>query len=969
MKDYRVSLAALMLASVTPAAAHAQAAASETVDEVVVTGSRIARQDYSASTPISTISAAAVEKTGAVTLDTALKQRPQFVGSTGSTTNSNGNGGQANVQLRGLGRQRTLVLMDGRRLPPANSDGSVDINVIPSALIENVEVITGGASAIYGSDAVAGVVNIRMKHHFSGLELDAQYGAADNGDAEDYKISVALGGDFAEGRGNSVFSAEYANRNAIFIADRGYSVGANRDAVLPTGLVSFATGAPSQAALDAVFGRYGVAAGVVRSSNSFGFNPDGTLFTTGVTVQNFKQSDPTLFTVTPTQVLAEGRQYRFLQLPLETYSFYNRTSYALTEGTQAFMQLFYSNNVGATQGNPVPSASNATTGVPLVPVTNPFIPADLRTLLASRASPTAGIALSKRFDALGGGRLVQNNNHTYQAVAGVEGRLPIMDWKWDFTGSYGKNEITTRYTNYVSRAALQSLLSAPDGGASICAGGFNPFGNNPVSKACADFIAKRLKSQREIEQRVVEGNVQGRLFALPAGDLRFAIGADYREDHYREDPDALIASGDTIAQAGAFFEGRSKVKEGYAELLIPIVKDLPFVKELSVDVGARISDYDTIGSVATYKADGSWKVVDQLTLRGGYERAIRAPSLGELYTPVVNAPGIIGLAGSLGSGDPCDIRGAYRTGANGAKVRALCLSQGVPQSLIDTYTFSQQSAGTRTGGNAALKEETADTFSIGAVWRPTIDHDLFRNVSLSVDYYSIKVKDAVGSITPTLTLSRCFNASGATNPAYAADNTFCQLVTRNPDGTINLITGQSLNLGAYKTAGVDVQLDWRFDTEALGLPDGGSLSVNLVTSWLDTFKILSLPGDPYLEYAGTIGNGQIDPVAISRPKWKSNLDLEYQNGPAMVGVIWRFFGKMDNAANVGATNPTAVGVSSVSYFDLTARYRLSQKLELWGVVTNLTDKLPPVYPAAGSTDLATYDVIGRRFTLGVKARF
>ena len=968
MKDYGISVAALLLGAIAPVVAQAQTAATDTVDEIVVTGSRISRQDYSASTPISTIGQAVVEKAGAVTLDTALKQRPQFVASTGSTTNSNGNGGQANIQLRGLGRQRTLVLMDGRRLPPANSDGSVDINAIPSALIENVEIITGGASAVYGSDAVAGVVNIRMKHRFEGLELAAQYGMSDNGDAEDYKIGLVVGGNFADGRGNSVFSAEYANRNSIYIADRGFSVGANRDSVLPTGLVSFATGAPSQAALDTVFGRYGVAAGTVRPTTSVGINPDGTLFSTGQTVQNFRINDPTLYTTTASQVLAEGRQYRFLQLPLETYSFYNRTSYAFSDSLNGFAQLFYSNSTGATQVNPVPASSNAATGVPPVPLTNPFIPADLRTLLASRANPNAPLVLGLRFDKVGP-RLVQNTNNTFQLVAGLDGRLAVKDWKWDLAATYGKNQIDTVLNNYPSRAALQTLLSAPDGGASICAGGFNPFGNAPISAACADYVAKRAKSQREVEQRVVEANLQGGLFDLPAGQLRFAVGADYREDYYREDPDAGIVRGDIIAQAGAFFEGRTKVKEAYGELLIPIVKDLPFAKEISANVGGRVSDYDTIGSVVTYKADGTWRVTDQFTFRGGYERAIRAPSIGELYTPVVNGPGIIGLAGSLGSGDPCDIRGAYRTGANGAQVRALCLATGVPQSQIDTFTFSQQSAGTRTGGNANLKEETANTFSFGAVWRPTFDNDLLRGLSLSVDYYNIEVKDAVGAITPTLTLSRCFNASGSTNPGYDAANTFCQQTSRNPDGTINLITAQSLNLGAYKTAGVDFQLDWRFDTEAVGLQDGGVVTVNLITSYLDTFRILSLPGDPYLEYAGTIGNGQIDIVAISRPEWKSNFDVSYQNGPVTVGAIWRYIGKMENAANVGLANGTAKGVSAVSYFDLTARYRLTEKLELWGVVTNVADKAPPVYPAVGNTDLATYDVIGRRLTLGVKARF
>jgi outer membrane receptor protein involved in Fe transport len=974
MRDYQVTYAVCALAAMAPATAFAEgspsaAPASASVEEVVVTGSRISRQDYSASTPVVTLGPSTLQKTGAVTLDTALKQQPQFVGSTGSTTNSSGNGGQANIQLRGLGRQRTLVLMDGRRLPPANSDGSVDINAVPTALIENVEIITGGASAVYGSDAVAGVVNIRMKHHFDGLEIDAQYGLAEHGDADDYKLSVAGGGDFANDRGSSVFSVEYANRKSILLSDRDFTLGASRDSVLPTGLVSFATGAPSQAAIDQVFGRYGVAPGVVKATNQFGFNADGTLFTTGQTVQNFRTpANPSLFFVSPKAVQVDGRPFRFLQLPLETYSVYSRSTYDLTADTHAFAQVLYTYGKGATQLNPLPAPSNASSAIPPVPVTNPFIPADLRTLLASRAAPTAPFALSKRFDA-SGARLWENTNNTLQIVGGLDGKLPVMDWTWDVSATYGRNKIDTIRTNYQSRSALQSLLSAADGGASICDGGFNPFGDRPISAACNAYINPRLRTVVDIDQRIVEANFQGGLLQLPAGELRFAAGAEYREDYFRNDPDPLTARGDIIANAGSFFEGRTEAKEAYGELLIPILKDLPLVKDLSADIGGRISDYNTIGSVGTYKADVSWKMVDSLTFRGGYERAIRAPNISELYSPVINSVSIIGLAGSLGSGDPCDIHGAYRTGPNAAQVRALCLATGVPASQIDTFTFNQQSAGTTTGGNPDLKQETADTFSVGAVWRPDLPWALVQNLSISLDYFNIDVRDAVGSITAPLTLSRCFNAAGTTNPSYDPANPFCQLTSRNADGTINLITAQSLNLGGYKTSGVDLQADWRFDTSALGLQDGGQVSVNLLTSYLDSFKIKSLPGDPFLEYAGTIGNGQIDPVAISRPRWKSNLEADYTRGPATVGVTWRYIGKMSNAANVGATVATAAGVPSVSYFDLSIRYRLNERLELWGVVANLADKQPPVYPTVGSTDLATYDVIGRRFTLGLKARF
>lgn len=941
---------------------------AETSGDIVVTGSRIARRDYSSNTPVVTIGEQAIEKTGSVTIDTVLKQLPQFVGSTGSSTNSNGNQGQANVQLRGLGRQRTLVLLDGRRIIPSNSDGSVDTNILPSLLLENVEIITGGASAVYGSDAIGGVVNLKLRHHYDGLLLSGQSSVSSEGDGAAYKLGVAGGTSFAGGRGNTVFSAEYARRESVFLADRNYTLGANRDAVLPQGLVSLATGLPSQAAVNAVFARYGVAAGVVRPQNTFGFNADGSLFSNGLSVQNYRGStDPSAFTVTPAQVFAEGRQYRYLQLPLETYTFFNRTEFEVASDTHLYVQGFYTRNESATQGNPLPASSSNTTGIPTVPVTNPFIPADLRTLLASRANPTAPVALNLRFDALGP-RLVKGINKTGQVVAGVEGKLGFADWSYSAFGSYGENTIRVDRTNYVSRSALSRLLSAPDGGASICTGGFNPFGTQSISASCAALLAPVTNVTQKLKQYVAEVDLQGGLFHLPAGDVRVALGANYRKDSFAQRADAQTAGGDIIAGVGANFAGKTDVKEVYGELLVPLIHDTPLIKRLELDFAGRYSDYSSIGRVGTYKADLSWDVVSGITLRGGYERAIRAPSVGELFSPTTQTPVIIGLAGSVGSGDPCDVRGAYRTGPNGAQVRALCLAQGLPSGIIDTFTFNNQSAPAITGGNTGLKEEKADTYSAGVVLRPAFDMDILRNFSFSVDYYKINLQDAIGSITPQLVLSRCFNASGSSNADYSNSNLFCSLISRGNDGALSQIGAQSLNLAGYKTAGVDIQLDWRFRTESLGLPDGGELSLNVVANRLTEFKIQSLAGDQFLEYAGTIGNGQIDPVAISRPKWKSQTYVSYSNGPFLLGATWRYIGPMKNAANVGNVG-TALGVASRSYFDLNARIAVSKKFEMFGSVVNISNVRPPVYPSVGLTDFATYDTLGRYISVGVRARF
>lgn len=938
-------------------------------NDIIVTGSRIARRDYVSNSPISTVGSGAVEATGSSSIDTALIQMPQFTASTGSTTNSNGNGGQANIQLRGLGRSRTLVLLEGRRLPAANSDGSVDVNLIPTVMIDNVEVITGGASAVYGSDAIAGVVNFKLRRSIEGIEIAGQYGISDEGDAADRKISIAGGTKFADGRGNVMFSAEYAKRDLIYVSERPWTFGFPRDSVLPDGFVTFAANnQPTQAALNSVFAQYGVPGGAVRPGNNIGFNLDGSLFSTGLSVRNYRGStDPNYITSNGVSLLADSRRFRPLQLPLERYTAFGKASYEFSDALTVFAQGLYSHSVATTQLNPSPSPGNS--GISGVPVTNPFIPADLAALLASRPNPTATFDISLRPDQLGG-RTADYTYETFQAVIGIEGKLPLGDWTYSLNGIYGSNNIDLVNTNWVTGSRINALVRAPDGGNSICAGGFNPFGDRPVSDACRAYFSPKLYGSSRLRQKIAEATVQGGLFDLPGGDVRAALGASYRKDSYANVVDPAIAAGDVFSSQGQTFSGAIDVKELYAELSLPILADTPFFHALNLDLAYRLSDYSTVGSIHTYKADGYWEPFRGLRFRGGYERAVRAPNIGEIFQPQTTNFAIIGLPGSFGSGDPCDINGAYLRGAGAAGVRALCLAQGVPNLLIDQYTSAQQAIRVRQAGNPALKEETADTFSVGAVITPKFSSSLFHDFSLSVDYYSINLKDAVGNITSNISLARCFNSDGVSNPNYDPANFFCSLTVRDGNtGTIFETQELKFNLGGYKTSGIDIQASWRTDLEAFGLgANSGTLAFNFVGSYLDTFKIKSLPGDPYLDYAGTIGNGQIDPVAISRPKFKSTVDVNYTIGDFRAGMRWRLIGKQRNAANVG-TNGTAVGVEAVSYFDLNAGIKVSEMFDLWGTINNLTDRIPPVYPSAGSTDLATYDAIGRRYTVGIKARF
>lgn len=947
---YLLGASALVIAMTTaPMLAQAQTTDdASAVEEVVVTGSRIARRDYVSNSPIVTMGQEAIEKTGSVTVDTLLNQMPQFVPAVSSTSNNPSNGGQANIDLRGLGTQRTMVLIDGHRVVPSNSDGTVDVNIIPSALIQNIEVISGGASATYGSDALSGVVNFKLNKNFTGLQMDAQYGITEQGDGKESSLSLTAGGKYAEDKGHAVFSVSYSQRGEVYNAARDFAKISGASSTTPYGRYdATGTNLPSQAAIDAVFAKYGYAAGTVGRSANLGFNDDGTLFYNGV---NYTGSDAIDYSTIPVNGTYNTGALNLLQLPLTRYSAYAATEYEINEHAEVYGSFNFTHYDSRTILAPSPAAGS--TGFS-VPVTNPFIPTDLSTILASRADPTADFLLRKRFTDVGA-RISETTFNVFQLAGGVRGATGFKDWTYDLYASFGRSEQNETQSGNVSHSAVQTLLDAADGGASICTGGYDPFGNNALSDSCRSYISRTTKNWTAAEQRMVELNFQGGLFNLPAGEVRGAWGADYKFDSFQYVPDSLLSTGDVVGfNAADAIDASTDVYELYGEILVPVLKDLPFIKSLNLDAGYRMSDYQTIGTVGAYKVDGDWEVVDGFRIRGGYQRAVRAPSIGELYSPQnQDYPSI--------SEDPCAYNSSYRTGANAANVRTLCLSQGVPSAIIDSYTYANSQVNALTGGNPDLKEETANTYNVGFVWSPRFDNPLFERLSLSVDYYSIDIKDAIGTIDASTVLDKCYN--GDANSAY-----YCSLFSRNSStGEIDTLTLTNLNLARYKTSGVDFQADWAFGLGAVGLDDKyGMLKFNLVGNYLDSFKVQSLAGEEFQELKGTIGNTSISSVAVSHPEWKFAASTSWVVGPVDVGVRWRHIGKMVDAAD------SSEKIDAVDYFDLNGSWQVNDTYSIRGGVTNLTDKQPPYFTSyvQANTDPSTYDVLGRRFYVAVKAKF
>lgn len=967
------ALSVLTFATLGAGAAAAQVVAAEAVEEVVVTGSRIARKDYVSNSPIVTLPAQQIEAAGAVTVEAALNQMPQFTASASSNTNLPPNGGRATLNLRGLGSSRTLVLLDGRRLPPAEHfSGAIDVNQIPNALVENVEVITGGASAVYGSDAVSGVVNFKLRRNFTGLELDAQYGVTEQGDGETVSVSATLGGIFADDRGRGAISLTYADRNPVFGADRRFFEISGLSSIIPQGVyLPTASNLPGQAALDQVFGAYGVAAGTVRrTAFRLGFNPDGSLFNQSGPLTNYRSVANDYIINTGTGIFANSGQVQYIQIPLERYSAFGHAEYEIAEGLRAYGQVNFTIYEAATNVDAAAAGSSAP-GFS-VPVSNPFIPADLRTVLASRPTPGAPFTLAKRLSEVGQ-RFLTVDNTAYQVVLGLRGEVPGRDWTWDVYGSHGQTKLDETTTGYASRSAVQQLLEAPDGGASRCAGGYNPFGLTTLSPACVAFMTRTVKNDTTMKLSVVEAILQGKLVDVPAGELRFALGADYRRDTFEFLADAQATTGDIISYPvignGA---GVNEVYELYGELLAPLLRDLPMAQELNLSLGYRFSDYRVGGSVSTYKIDGDWRLNEWLRMRGGFHRAIRVPTVGALFASPTQAAADIGTT-ATGAGDPCDVSGIYRRpGApNAAAARALCIAQGVPGALVDSYTLASRIIFAEVIGNPTLEAEKADTYSVGLVWRSPFDTPLLSRLTGSIDYYSIEIDKALGSAAPSLILARCFNATGE-NPGFSQANFYCGLITRDPNSGQLLGTGQPLlNLGAYKSSGVDLQVDWSAGLEAFGL-DGryGEVGLNFVASYVGSYRIQTLPGEPFRDFAGTIGNGQIDSFSVSHPEWKLTTSLFYTAGPLRLAFRWRFIDAMADSSTVTNAASTVPGTNAYSLFDLEGRWNIKHGLELRLGVNNLADKDPPrVFGAPGVTDPSTFDILGRRVYAGLKARF
>jgi outer membrane receptor protein involved in Fe transport len=972
-------------------AAHAQEQSTQ-VETVTVTGSRIVRQDFEAPSPVVTVDADTFKLSGEVQVEAVLNTLPQLVPSITTTSNNPSNGGQANVDLRGFGTSRTLVLLDGTRLVGSNVTGVIDLNTIPSALIENVEILTGGASSTYGSDAVAGVVNVRLKQNFSGVQLNVQSNRTAESDGKTLLAEGLIGGNFAEGRGNAVVALAYDKRDAVLAGARPFSnvslgpklTPAGSPSV-PDGSVAWGTNAPTQAALNTVFARYGAAAGSVLPSTTLGFNPDQSLFSFGnidsstINVVNYKgdTSDPGF---NPSAYSYNFAPTNYLQLPLERRQIAAFTRYDImpeSNGSTAelYSRVMYTTYHSDQQLASTPVTCSGTQAGCAVPLTNTVIPADLRELALSRTvNPNANLVLNKRITEVGP-RTQENGYDVVQGLLGFRGafKLGEHDFNWDIFGSWGRAEGTSLQGGNVSRSKLQAALNNPAVYAGQGCASFNPFGAGALAKECAQQIAINATNVLVTETSDFVASVTGDLFKMPAGAVKFAAGAEYREDQAKFRPDQFLASGDVVGfNAQQPVSGSINVKEPFAELSIPLLADKSFAQYVGLDLGYRHSEYNLAGGANTYKATLEWNPIHSVKLRGGYNRSIRAPNISELFLPVQeNFPAAT---------DPCSsaASNAFRNASNPdkAKVEALCVAQGIPAASLATYTQPASQIKSFIGGDTTLKPEKADGYSFGVVFQSDSDSEWLHSLNLSLDYYRIKIDDVINNLSTSSVIGRCFNQLNS-NPTFDPGNQFCQLFTRQTTGNLGITDVLTVtdNLSSWKGSGVDINLNWGVPLSAFGASEAaGKLDFKLLMTHLLSRSQQETNVDPFIERDGTISST----VGSSYPTNKGVLATFYTVGSWQFRYNLRYVDSLDvvnNDATLTASTGVKPAVPTYLYHDLTAKWSINDMFALTGGITNLADKAPPVYTTSSgvgiqaNTDPSTYDVLGRRYFLNVMMKF
>lgn len=924
------------------------AAEDEPISEVVVTGSRIARPDIESSTPVQILSSEVILEQGSPNVADILNELPS-VGTPGlSRTNSNfltSSNGVSTINLRNMDDKRTLVLVNGRRVVSGvGGTSTVDINNIPTDLIANVDILTGGASAVYGSEAIAGVVNFKLKDDFEGVSLRGQSGITSEDDRKQNLVSLTFGQNMGD-RGNVTMNIQYDKDYGLRSRDR--AISANDD--------------PARSA----------------------YAPQGSFFV--------NSDDGGVFTYDQDNQLKSGfitsedgfnrNAERYIAVPLERILYTALAHYDLTDSATLFFEGTYGEMDSNSSLEPL-ATDNSDAVLPDGTVSsgltldNPFIPDAIRQDMIDTGATTLGFRkrMNGVFD-----RSNVNDRDFHRFVVGVKGEI-FDSWDWDV---YYNQSRTKEYT--ASETALRDryyyaldAIAGPDG-TPICrdsaarAAGcapFNPFGFNSVSEESADYITNggQLDTYKAtVEQKVAAANLAGPLFGLPAGDVMLAAGLERRweESSERYSPDTQ--AGNTMGNALTNTDGEYTVNELYVETLVPLLKDAPGAQSLDFEAAFRVGDYSTVDEVFSWKAGLTWAPIDSMRFRAVYSVATRAPNIGELFQGA-NQTFPTGLV------DPCE----GVTATSGGAVDAYCRSiPGIAAEIAANGSFEYalsdtQSIEGRERGNPNVQEEEAQTWTVGLVLTPTF----MPNFTASIDWFQIEIDDAINLIPRQTAIDECAFSGGTSQ--------YCELVTREEIGTARPRTpGTLFNIDSYyinaasiKTSGVDVATAYNFD-----FAGNQRLQFGLNYTYLDKLTLQSGEGEPIQNNVGQLaGDGRLGAGFEHRAVGTINYGIGDLTATWRVNYLHSMKDTLEENGYVAEddADPGRNTVGSYVYHDLNLRYAFGEDRQYTAYlgIDNVFDKLPPVlnqlrasHITGTETAADTYDPIGRYGYAGVLVKF
>ena len=994
----RAGLVVAIVAVIVGMPAIAQVNQSEAIEEVIVTGSRIARSSAELPTPTTVIDAESLERTGASNLGDVLHSYPAMLAGIGNDANNDSNSnfnlksaGLELVNLRGLGTERTLVLVNGRRhVAGQPGTSAVDLAMIPTALIERVDIITGGASAIYGADAITGVVNLILKDDFEGLQLDLKGGISGKSDGDRSDINVTWGSNFHEGRGNVTLSGSYTDEEAVLFPARPF---ANRN---PAFLANSRNTGPADGIADEVLAqdvRYTPINGegimtLINSAGSFppaqniifglpgfpdnplgigtdrfaggalnflrGDLPDGASLYDAFTIDRETGEVRPFQSGSPARCIAcdggdgfRTNETNTLSSPLERTVLNMYAKYDFEDLTMFAQAKYGKSESGATGQGAIFHDGNFGPYIDMQR-DNPFLPAALAAEMDARGlthAPLAVVGLNSAAD---------NTRETYQITIGGNGTFNN-GINYDFYGQYGNVDVEIQRADILTSRYFQALAATTDAsGNAVCRDPsdgclpLNPF-NKQASAEARAYVDGGVVDTAEIEQTVFGFSFSGDAFNLPAGEVQYAAGLEYRKEESSFTPDILSQAFDPETGIGlglvggelAFNPDENRYRlpsageydatELFGEVTVPLLTDKPMAQSLTMDLAARYTDHSITGGDSTYKTGFNWTLNDTLRLRTTFSKAVRSPNIDELFKPNESTGQFVADACHTGNLDG---------GPNAVNRQANCLALGIPANFSSLADVS-----TRTivgSGNDQLDPEEADTYTLGAVI------SLGDSFTFTMDYWDIEITDAITQFEPNDILSSCVDGA-------ALDDSFCSLIVRADSHQISRINVTNINAAEFLASGIDIEANYGRDLGA------GILSLSATTSYLDE---LQTKANANSDTAGP----RILVDSFGYPRWRGLIDTVYSFDKFQISWLISYVGS-SKWSNDGAPEQYLGNneVDAVVYHDLNLRYTHNDHLQLFAGVNNLLDEEPPNMPEINTGGLL-YDAMGSYYFFGLRYR-